>query len=68
MNVCDSLSVAVSTATVAVSCMMASMQEKTNSLLTGQHNFCQTYGTDPPLGKVIQLASLTNEGNCKLLG
>jgi hypothetical protein len=45
--------------------MMATTQEKANSLLTGQCNFCQTYGTDPPLGKVIQLAALTNEGNWK---
>jgi len=65
MNVCDPLSVAVSTATVTVSCMMASMQEKTNSLLRGQHNFCQTYRSDPPLGEVIQLTGLTNEGNWK---
>ena len=46
MNLCDPLSLAVSTATVTVSCMMASTGEKVNSLLTGQCNFCQqSYST-----------------------
>jgi hypothetical protein len=65
MNMCDPLSVAIITATVTVSCMMASKQEKVNSLFTGQCNFCQTYGSDPPLSKVIQLPGLTTEGNWK---
>jgi hypothetical protein len=65
MNMCDPLSVAGSTATVTVSCMMASTQEKANSLFTGQCKFCQTCGSDPPLGKVIQLTGLTTEGNWK---
>lgn len=53
----DTLSAVVSIATATVRCMVASTQEKAKPL-TGQCYFRHTYGSYPPLGKVIQLTAL----------